>query len=109
MTAPAAITDAARCYLSGRSVVLRSSPRHGCCGGMALLPVVEIGPPDDPTGYERVDMAGVEVFVDPRLDDVEWWTIDLDGLLRWRRLVVRDAVSGDLADRADAAEGQSST
>ncbi|CAN5368510.1 CC/Se motif family (seleno)protein [soil metagenome] len=91
MTMPAAITDAARSYLVGRPVVLRSSPRHGCCGGTALLPVVEVGPPDDPTAYEHADVHGVEVFVDPRLDDVRWLTIDLDGLLRWRRLVVRDA------------------
>lgn len=97
MTMPAAITDAARAYLDGRSVVLRSSPRHGCCGGTALLPVVEVGPPADPTSFEHADVLGVEVFVDGRLDDVEWWTIDLDGLLRWRRLVVRDAEPAELS------------
>lgn len=97
MTAPASITTAARAYLAGRPVVLRSSPRHGCCGGTALLPAVEIGPPDDPGAFELADVLGVEVYVDPRLDDVEWWTVDVDGLLRWRRLVVRDAEPAELA------------
>jgi hypothetical protein len=105
MTIPAAITDAARSYLDGRSLVLRSSPRHGCCGGTALLPVVEVGPPDDPTVYDHAHVQGIEVYVDRRLDDVRWTTIDLDGLLRWRRLVVRDAEPAEL----DEGEGQSST
>lgn len=94
---PAAVTEAARAHLAGRPVVLRPSPRHGCCGGTALVPVVEIG--DEvgrgavgPDGYEVVRVDGVEVHVDRRLgDEAGGWTIDLDGLLRWRRLVVRDA------------------
>lgn len=109
MTTPAGITGAAREYLAGRPVVLRSSPRHGCCGGTALVPVVEIGPPADPNGFDLSLLDGVEVYVDQRLDDAQWWTIDLDGILRWKRLVVSevgvdvesDTTTGDQS--ADAA------
>ena len=109
MTTPAGITGAAREYLAGRPVVLRSSPRHGCCGGTALVPVVEIGPPADPNGFDLSLLDGVEVYVDRRLDDAQWWTIDLDRILRWKRLVVSevgvdvesDTTTGDQS--ADAA------
>lgn len=93
---PASVTAAARGHLAGRPAVLRASPRHGCCGGTALVPVVEIvDVVDGDVGagdYDVVEVDGVEVHVDRRLGhDVGGWTIDLDGLLRWRRLVVREA------------------
>lgn len=96
MIPPPTITDAARAHLDGRPLVVRTSLRHGCCGGRAVLSVAEPGPPRDPDGYRSVDADGVQVYLDRRLDDPaeRWdgpWRVDVDGLWRWRRLVVLDA------------------
>lgn len=94
---PASVTPAARKLLAGRAVLLRVSPRHGCCGGTALVPVVEAVDTSDPDllGLGDVDTTvvdGVDVLVDGRLGDgAARWSIDVDGLLGWRRLALRDA------------------
>jgi hypothetical protein len=81
------LTRAAVDHLEGRTLLLRVSPKHGCCGGHALLPVAEIGPPDDPEGYRSLDVEGVTVLVDPRLgDEITGWTVDAVGFRRWKRL-----------------------
>lgn len=93
MLEPPLVTDAAREHLAGRPLVVRTSLRHGCCGGQASLAVAEPGPPRDPSPYRRVDVDGVEVFIDRRMDapGERWdgpWSVDVDGLWRLRRLVV---------------------
>lgn len=98
MAGPSSITPAARRHVAGRAVVLRASPRHGCCGGTALVPVVETVDDTEsripPGGFDVVEVDGVEVYVDRRLAGTAGdWTIDLDGLLRWRRLIVRGAAA----------------
>ena len=81
------LTPAAVTHLAGRSVVLRPSPRHGCCGGQAMLPVAEIGTPDDPERYRALTIGEVTCFIDPQLlPDADGWTIDVVGFGRWRRL-----------------------
>ncbi len=81
------LTQAAVDHLAGRSLVLRVSPRHGCCGGQALLPVAEVGPPARPADYHTLQAGEVTCFVDPRLTDaVAGWTVDTIGIGRWRRL-----------------------
>jgi hypothetical protein len=92
------ITDRAVEHLAGRPLVLRASPRHGCCGGSAAVPVAEVGPPADPEGYLPAQVGDVEVHVDPLLGPTGSWVVDVDGLWRWARLRV-DGAAMCQADR----------
>ncbi len=86
------LTPAAVEHLAGRPLLIRVSPRHGCCGGHALLPVAEVGPPGDPDDYRAEVVVGVTCFVDPQLgDDLGGWTIDAYGIGRWKRLQIDGA------------------
>jgi hypothetical protein len=86
---PPQITDSARALLDGRPVHVRSSRRHGCCGGAASVPVAEPGTPQTLDDVERFDVEGTEIYVDRGLPGADGsWTIDTDGFGRWRRLVV---------------------
>lgn len=64
--------------------------RHGCCGGSALVPVAEIGEPNEPDKYVEELIDGVRIFRPSSLaiDEATPITIDLAGLWRWRRLVL---------------------
>jgi hypothetical protein len=100
---PPRVTAAAIEHLGGRPLVVRASPRHGCCGGRALVPVADVGPPAEPTRYTVLDAPGVRCYVDPRLvGDVAAWTIDAVGIGPWRRLYL-DGATG-LPGAADGAE-----
>jgi hypothetical protein len=89
VASPPQVTASARTYLAGRPVHVRSSRRHGCCGGVASVPVAEPGSPEMLDDVERFDVAGTVVYVDRGLLGVDGsWTIDTDGFARWRRLVV---------------------
>jgi hypothetical protein len=89
---PPSLTDAAVAHLDGRPLVVRASPRHGCCGGHAAIPVAEVGPPEDPARYQRVEDGPVLCFVDPDLGvDPGVWTVDAAGIGRWRRLQILGA------------------
>lgn len=91
------LTSAAAEHLAGRPVVLRGSERHGCCGGRALLPVAEIGPPAQPDHYRQVTDRGRTWYVDPRLALlVGGWTVEVAGLGRWRRLHLAGATPLDV-------------
>lgn len=86
---PPQVTAAARALLAGRPVHVRSSRRHGCCGGAASVPVAEPGLPAALDDVVRFDVSGIEVYVDRGLLGAYGsWTIDTDGFARWRRLVV---------------------
>ena len=54
-----------------------------------MLPVAEPGIPESLDGVERIEVAGVDIYVDRTFlsTDVPW-TIDTDGFGRWRRLTV---------------------
>jgi hypothetical protein len=81
------VSPAAVEHLAGRPLVLRASPRNGCCGGRALVPVAEPGPPAEPDRYQRLDGGPVACFVDPRLGALpDGWHVDVAGFGRWRRL-----------------------
>jgi hypothetical protein len=83
----------ARDWLLGRGgeVMLRTSPRHGCCGGHAAVPVAEAGAPRSPEGYTVQEVDGVRVYVERALDNGPY-RIDLEGFLSLRRLTVEGAV-----------------
>jgi hypothetical protein len=83
------VTESALALLDGRAVHVRSSRRHGCCGGAASIPVAEPGAPEQTDGVERFEVSGTVVYVDRGLLGASGsWAIDTDGFARWRRLVV---------------------
>jgi hypothetical protein len=86
------LTPAAVEHLAGRPLVLRASPRHGCCGGHALVPVAEVGPPVDPDRYQRLDDGPVVCFVERGIGPpAAAWQVDAVGFGRWRRLYLDGA------------------
>lgn len=90
------LTPTASEHLAGRPVVVRSSPRNGCCGGRAEVPVAEPGPPRDLTRYRTVDAGGVRWYLDRSLpDEMSAWTVDVVGFGRWRRLLLDGATNLD--------------
>jgi len=98
MKAGPTLTSAAVEYLAGRPLVLRASPRHGCCGGHAFVPVAEVGPPKEPDRYDLVETGSVTCFIDPSLDSQpDTWRVDAVGFGRWRRLHLDDAYGIDPA------------
>ena len=93
---PPGLTAAASEYLAGRSVVLRVSPRNGCCGGRAEVPVAEPGPPRDTSRYQTVEAEGVRWYLDRALpEEAAAWSVDVAGFGRWRRLLIEGATSLD--------------
>ena len=84
------IDDEARDWLKqqGTGLMIRPSPRHGCCGGQTLVPVVERGQPRRPEGYRHVEIDGVSVFLSKQLPAAAGLHIRLESLLGWKRLFV---------------------
>ncbi|MFO7953697.1 CC/Se motif family (seleno)protein [Thioalkalivibrio sp.] len=87
------LTEAAREWLAGQGgeVVLRLSTRHGCCGGQAAVPVAEPRAPRIADGYSERDIGGIRVHLADGLGPGPY-RIDVEGLFRWRRLVVEGAM-----------------
>ncbi|WP_018864025.1 CC/Se motif family (seleno)protein [Thioalkalivibrio sp. ARh3] len=83
------LTEAAREWLAGQGgeVVLRLSKRHGCCGGQAAVPVAEPGAPRNADGHSEREIDGIRVHLADGLGRGPY-RIDVEGLFRWRRLVV---------------------
>ena len=85
------ISDAAHAWLRqrGGALTLRYSPRHGCCGGGASLPVADPEAPADTRGYTLHRLHGLDVYV---ADDVaaggQPVRIGVEGFWTWRRLTV---------------------
>lgn len=73
-------------------MTLRASPRHGCCGGHAAVPVAEAGSPKAREDYTEQEIDGVRVHLQRGLDSGPY-RIELEGFLSLRRLVVVGAVS----------------
>jgi len=92
MTAPrVTITEEARQWLHARggALTLRDSPRHGCCGGRAFVPVADPDAPADPVGCTRRRVDGVDVYLAPAIAArAAAVRVGLDGFWKWRRLVV---------------------
>ncbi|MGY6554830.1 MAG: CC/Se motif family (seleno)protein [Wenzhouxiangella sp.] len=100
------LDDAARRWLlkQATGVMIRPSPRHGCCGGQALVPVVERGRPRRPEDYRRVEVDGVSVFLSRQLPKTARLHIRLESLLGWRRLFVDGLGLETQAGRSSAPE-----
>jgi hypothetical protein len=87
------ISEDARRWLARRAgaMVIRVSPRHGCCGGLAGVPVAEPGMPTDPSGYRHERLGGIDVYIDLRLDTAGALAIRLESLAGRGRLFVDGA------------------
>jgi hypothetical protein len=72
----------------GSALTFRTSPRHGCCGGSVLLPIVEPGAPHKPEGWEVFERQGVHIYCETGLDLPSGvpLKVGLDKLLKWRKL-----------------------
>jgi hypothetical protein len=78
----------------GGAVTLRESPRHGCCGGTALLPVAEPRTPRRPDDWAVRQIDGVIVYIEREFEMREGpLTIRAAGFGRWQRLFVERAES----------------
>jgi hypothetical protein len=84
--------DGVEVYLQrhGGALTIRSSPRHGCCGGTVAVAVAEAGPPRDAAAYQVEQVEGVRVYLERELRDAVDGPvrIDLEGFGPWRRLWV---------------------
>jgi hypothetical protein len=69
-------------------LMLRTSPRHGCCGGTVILPVLEPGAPPEGQAWPRVEQEGVSIYIEPGVDLPDGATIHigLDRFLKWHKL-----------------------
>ena len=76
----------------GGALTLRHSPRHGCCGGTASLPVAEPMAPHSAADYVTWEQEGLRVFVGEALVAQLPLTVRLDGLFGFKRLFVEGAV-----------------
>lgn len=73
----------------GGVISLRPSPRHGCCGGTAPVPVAEARRPDDPSGWLARHIDGITVYLHPAMAGHSApLVVRAEGVLRWRRLFV---------------------
>ena len=69
-------------------LMIRPSPRHGCCGGQALVPVIERGQPRRPEDYRRLEIDGLSIFLSQQLPVTARLHVRLESLLGWKRLFV---------------------
>lgn len=83
------LSEAARQWLVGQgaAMTLRLSTRHGCCGGKAGVPVAEPGAPRSLLDYDERKIDGIHVYAAGDLGPGPY-RVDLEGFLRWRRLLV---------------------
>lgn len=73
------------------------------------MPVAEPGAPDRLDGVRRFEVAGTIVHVDHQVRGTGSWTIDTDGVGRWRRLVVLGLDVAPVGGQAGSTDGQPST
>jgi hypothetical protein len=84
------IEEAARRWLAnhGAALTLRLSPRHGCCGGRAEVPVAEARCPADETSYWRQDQDGISIYCAEQLNAGPMLMVRLESLLGMKRLFI---------------------
>jgi hypothetical protein len=69
-------------------LMLRTSPRHGCCGGTVMLPVLEPGAPTGKQDWPKIEHQGLKIYVEPGviLPEEASVHIGLDRFLKWHKL-----------------------
>lgn len=101
------ITPEARRWLEerGGEVTLRPSPRHGCCGGTAEVPVAEARRPARSAEYETIEIGSVRVHLAHALGLQGPMEVRLETLMGFGRLFV-EAVGPQRAEAADQQESK---
>jgi len=86
------VDEAALVYLDAHqnALMLRASPRYGCCGGTVLLPVAEPGIPQTQTNWNQLERGDLTIYLEDGLiiPPGTLLRISVDKLLNWRRLSV---------------------
>jgi hypothetical protein len=79
---------------NGGHVMVRRSPRHGCCGGRVYLPVVNLGRPADTEEYIAIQQEEIVIHVDRVLIQEQHspLTIGLSRWWRWSELWVEELI-----------------
>jgi hypothetical protein len=69
-------------------LMLRTSPRHGCCGGTVMLPVLEPGAPQDSQGWTIQEHQGLRLYIEAGVDFTPETAvhIGIDRFLKWHKL-----------------------
>ena len=87
------ITDAAADYVRSKRGVLtlRTSPRHGCCGGTVDLATADTEPPTNRQAYIQVEQRGLTVYVHRGLVrfNASPIRVDLDQLWLWTSFCIQ--------------------
>jgi hypothetical protein len=86
------VDEAALVYLAAyqNALMLRTSPRHGCCGGTVLVPVAEPGIPQTQTNWHRLKQGDLTIYLEDGLviPPGTVLRIRVDKFLNWHRLWV---------------------
>jgi hypothetical protein len=94
---PIDISPDAAAYIreKGGMVMLRSTLKHGCCGGRVELVKAEVGEPNETESFDKFDVDGLALFVERGLiEDLDQpILIGLDKLFSMRSLFVEGAVA----------------
>lgn len=81
------LPDAARYILEhGGHVFIRPSPRHGCCGGKAYVPVVDLGESRASGQYQNLILGDVSVHLHKEVEFTARLVIGIDGIWKWQKL-----------------------
>lgn len=75
----------------GGHAYIRPSPQHGCCGGTANVPVVDLGRPQAVSDYRSVQSDGIIVHIHEEIVFSKSLVIGVGGFGRWKRLWVEGA------------------
>jgi hypothetical protein len=69
-------------------LMLRTAPRHGCCGGTVILPVLEPGAPDGQQDWPILEYEGVRIHIEPGvvLPAEAVIHIGIDSFMKWHKL-----------------------
>jgi hypothetical protein len=97
MTLQITIDSEAKQYLikHDAALTLRSSPRHGCCGGTVFLPIAEPGRTQGSELWTAIEQDGIHIYIEPSisLPDHTHLRIGVDKLLMMTRLWVEGVKS----------------
>jgi hypothetical protein len=97
MTLHITIDPQAKQYLikHDAALTLRSSPRHGCCGGTVFLPIAEAGQTKGSESWPVAEHDGIRVYIEPGMDlpGHAQLRIGVDKLLMMTRLWVEGVAS----------------
>lgn len=91
------VSSDARTYVQerGGALMLRSTLKHGCCGGRVELVKADPGRPRSDRGFRRIDLDGVTLFVEEGLlEELDQpLRVGLDRLMGLRSLFVEGATT----------------